>query len=90
MAIVKQEDANIAETEGSGNAKHVGICKLISHGYLWIFTSPSQSVRRRGSATDNAIPSTAEVKAAWIFTTNSSHNLTCSVLSTETNLFFFQ
>lgn len=76
MGIVKQEGAKIAVTEGSGNAKHVRICKLISHGYLWVFISPSQSIRRRRSAADNALPYTAEVKNAWIFTTNSSHTLT--------------
>lgn len=64
MTIVKQEGAKIAETEGSGNAKHVGICKLLFHGYLWVFTSPLQSIRRRGSAADNALPSTVEVKTA--------------------------
>jgi len=38
MGIVKQEGAKIGETGGSGNEKHVGICKLLSHGYLWVFT----------------------------------------------------
>ena len=66
MGTVKQEGAKIVETEGSGNAKHVGICKLMSHGYLWVFTSLSQSIRRRGSAIYNVIPYTAEVKTAWI------------------------
>jgi hypothetical protein len=70
MAIVKQEGAKIEEPEGSGSVKHVGICKLLSHVYLWGFTSPSQSIRRRGSAADNALLSTVEVKTAWIFTSN--------------------
>ena len=76
MGTLKQKGAKIAETEGSGNAKHVGTCKLMSHGYLWVFTSLSQSIRRRGSAIDNVIPYTAEVKTAWIFTSNPSHSLT--------------
>jgi len=38
MGIVKQEGAKIGETEWRGNEKHVGICKLLSSGYLWVFT----------------------------------------------------
>jgi hypothetical protein len=75
MGIVKQEGANIAETEGSETAKHVGISKLPSRGYLWLFTSTSQRIRRTGSEADNALPS-SEVKNAWIFTSFPSHILT--------------
>jgi hypothetical protein len=58
----------------------------------WVPGATSSSVKRKESEADHSLPTNAEDKKTWIYTSipHVSHGLVLSLLSTETTLQFYQ